>query len=95
LILFRSVCRLRLQEAAYSAMPAYIVVDNEITDSERYADYVKIAAESIARHGGLYLARGGRTERLEVAWHKTKGGVETPALFRNCDRLRWAVYSRA
>ncbi len=46
-------------------MSAYIVVNIEVTDPERYADYIKAAPPSIARYGGRYLARGGKTEILE------------------------------
>lgn len=50
-------------------MAAYIVVNIEITDPERYAEYIKAAPASIAAHGGRYIARGGRTEKLEGAYN--------------------------
>jgi uncharacterized protein (DUF1330 family) len=46
-------------------MPAYIIVNIEITDPERYAEYIKVVPPTIAEFGGKYLARGGRNERLE------------------------------
>ena len=46
-------------------MPAYLFVNIRVTDPVRYADYIKAAPDSIAKYGGRYLARGGRTERLE------------------------------
>jgi uncharacterized protein (DUF1330 family) len=46
-------------------MPAYVVVNIEVTDPERYAEYIKQAPSTVARHGGRYLARGGRAEALE------------------------------
>ena len=46
-------------------MAAYIVVNIEITDPDRYAEYIKAAPASIAHYGGRYIARGGRTEKLE------------------------------
>jgi uncharacterized protein (DUF1330 family) len=49
-------------------VPAYVVVSVDVHDAERYADYIEQAPESIARHGGRYLARGGRTEVLEGDW---------------------------
>ena len=49
-------------------MAAYVIVDVEIRDRERYAEYVKVAPLSIAQYGGRYLARGGRTEKLEGSW---------------------------
>ena len=49
-------------------MAAYVLVNVEVTDPARYPDYVKVAPDSIARFGGRYLARGGRSERLEGEW---------------------------
>ena len=46
-------------------MPAYVVVNIEVTDPDRYAEYVKAAPAAVARYGGRYLARGGRAETLE------------------------------
>ena len=42
-------------------MPAYIVVDCEVTDPVRYEAYKKLAQAAIAKHGGRYLVRGGET----------------------------------
>ena len=42
-------------------MPAYIVVDGEVTDPARYEAYKKLAQAAIAKHGGRYLVRGGET----------------------------------
>jgi uncharacterized protein (DUF1330 family) len=49
-------------------MPAYVVVDVDVKDRERYAEYVKLAPPSIAQYGGRYVARAGRTETLEGEW---------------------------
>lgn len=49
-------------------MAAYVFVNVEVTDPERYKDYIRVAPHSIAEHGGRYVARGGRTERLEGTW---------------------------
>jgi uncharacterized protein (DUF1330 family) len=49
-------------------MAAYIIVNIEITDPERYQEYIKVAPASIAKFNGKYLARGGKTEKLEGAW---------------------------
>jgi uncharacterized protein (DUF1330 family) len=46
-------------------MSAYIIAQIEITDPDRYAEYVKQVPATIARFGGRYLARGGRSEALE------------------------------
>ena len=46
-------------------MAAYVVVNIEITDPDRYAEYIKAAPPSIARFGGRYIVRAGRTRTLE------------------------------
>jgi uncharacterized protein (DUF1330 family) len=49
-------------------MPAYVVVDIEIHDPERYERYKGMAPPSIAQYGGRYLTRGGETNVLEGDW---------------------------
>jgi len=49
-------------------MAGYVIVNIEVTDAERYKEYIQAAPASIARFGGRYLARGGRAERLEGDW---------------------------
>lgn len=46
-------------------MKAYVLVNITIRDPERYKDYIKAATPTVAAHGGRYVARGGRAERLE------------------------------
>lgn len=46
-------------------MPAYVIVDIKVTDPGVYEDYKKLAAPTIAEHGGRYLVRGGEVEVLE------------------------------
>ena len=49
-------------------MPAYLIAAVNPTNPEAYAEYAKLAAPAIQRHGGRYLARGGKLEVLEGAW---------------------------
>ena len=49
-------------------MSAYVVVDIDVKDPEAYKQYVALAPASVEAHGGKYLARAGRTERLEGNW---------------------------
>jgi uncharacterized protein (DUF1330 family) len=44
---------------------AYVVVDMDVTDPDRYADYRGLASRAVESAGGRYLARGGATEVLE------------------------------
>lgn len=49
-------------------MPAYIVVEIEVLDAERYEDYKRMVAPSLAAYDGRFLVRGGRAETLEGDW---------------------------
>ena len=50
-------------------MAAYLIVDIEIKDPARYAEYVKAVPPIIAKHGGKYLVRGGKMQTLEGTWN--------------------------
>jgi uncharacterized protein (DUF1330 family) len=47
---------------------AYVIVEIEVEDAAAYEEYRPLAAASVARHGGRYVARGGKTEALEGEW---------------------------
>jgi uncharacterized protein (DUF1330 family) len=47
---------------------AYVVVDIEVHDRERYETYKRMAPPSIALYGGRYVTRGGETNVLEGDW---------------------------
>jgi len=49
-------------------MAAYIIVDVEITDPVRYAEYIRVVPPTIAKYGGRFLVRGGKAETLEGSW---------------------------
>ena len=49
-------------------MPAYLIAEIEITNADGYASYRPMAAESVARHGGRFVARGGTIVPLEGGW---------------------------
>jgi len=50
-------------------MAVYSIVNVQITDPARYAEYREKAPGTIARYGGKYLARGGEVEVLEGDWN--------------------------
>ena len=70
-------------------MSAYLIVNIEVTDPERYAEYVKVVPATIAKFGGRYLARGGRTVKLEGSWEPKRVVVLE---FESLERARewWA-----
>ncbi len=49
-------------------MAAYVIADLKVTDPDTYARYIKAVPETIAAHGGRYIARGGAVETLDGDW---------------------------
>ena len=49
-------------------MPAYMIVEIEVTDPVGYEEYKKLASDSIRARGGKYIVRGGKTEVMEGDW---------------------------
>lgn len=49
-------------------MPAFVIVDIDVTDPEGYAVYREQAAPVVQQYGGQYIVRGGAVEVLEGAW---------------------------
>ena len=46
-------------------MPAYVIVELTVTDSDAYERYKALATSSVAAHGGAYRVRGGQIESVE------------------------------
>lgn len=53
-------------------MAAYIVVEVDVKDPERYADYRAMVPASLEVYGGKFLVRGGAVERLEGDWEPSR-----------------------
>jgi uncharacterized protein (DUF1330 family) len=49
-------------------MSAYIIVEVEVLDSDRYDKYKTMVPASLAEYGGRFLVRGGKVETLEGDW---------------------------
>ncbi len=62
-------------------MPAYLLLDIDIHDKNKYEIYKTGVPAFVAKHGGEYLARGGEHEVIEGQWHPTR-----LVLFRFPDR---------
>ncbi len=70
-------------------MPAYVVLDIDVTDPEVYARYKELGPSAVAAYGGRYLARGGRVESLEGSWRPARFVMlEFPTL--EAGRAWWA-----
>lgn len=46
-------------------MPALWIAHVTVTDAEAYGKYAELAGPAIAKHGGEFIARGGRYVQLE------------------------------
>jgi len=46
-------------------MPALWIAHVTVTDAEAYGKYAELAGPAIAKHGGEFIARGGRFVQLE------------------------------
>lgn len=49
-------------------MAAYVVVEVEVQDKDRYETYKQMVPPSLAAYGGRFLVRGGEVETLEGEW---------------------------
>src|SRR5215207_159545 len=49
-------------------MPAYVIVETDVHDPERYEQYKELATRTVAAAGGRYVVRGGELAVLEGDW---------------------------
>src|SRR5438128_6094176 len=49
-------------------MPAYFIVDNEVTDQAGFEEYRKQVPGTVEKYGGKFLVRGGQVQTLEGDW---------------------------
>jgi uncharacterized protein (DUF1330 family) len=50
-------------------MAAYVIVELDVTDPAAFEEYRTQVPATIAKYGGRYLVRGGRSQTLEGDWH--------------------------
>jgi uncharacterized protein (DUF1330 family) len=68
-------------------MAGYVIAIVEVTNAEGYQAYSKQVPATIAKYGGRYLVRGGKTEVREGEWPATRTVIlEFPSLAR---ALEW------
>ena len=53
-------------------MPAYVIVETDITDPERYAQYKAASPGAVAAGGGRFVVRGGEITVLEGDWRPSR-----------------------
>ena len=66
-------------------MPAaYLIVEMNISDPERYKQYMAAAPAAVKAAGGEYLVRGGRHETLEGDWQPHRVAVLRRGVLMQC-----------
>jgi uncharacterized protein (DUF1330 family) len=80
-----------------SAPPkAYIVVQADVTNPQQYAEYAKLTPDIMAKYGGRFLARAGKTVTLEGPPAKSRVVVlEFPSLQKAEEFYRSPEYTAA
>ncbi len=74
-------------------MAAYVIVEIDILDPERYEEYKKLASATVEKYGGKYIVRGGKTEVLEGDWQPKRIVVlEFESMQRAKDWLKCEEY---
>jgi uncharacterized protein (DUF1330 family) len=53
-------------------MGAYIIVQINVNDPERYENYKKMVPPTLEPYGGRFLVRGGKVENLEGGWNPAR-----------------------
>jgi uncharacterized protein (DUF1330 family) len=53
-------------------MPAYVIVETDISDPEQYEQYKAASPGAVATGGGRFVARGGELAVLEGDWSPTR-----------------------
>ena len=81
-------------------MPAYLIVETDITDPEQYEQYKAASPGAIAAAGGRFLVRGGEMAVLEGDWQPKRlvliefDDLETAKRFYESDEYRAAMKLR-
>ena len=53
-------------------MPAYVIVETDISDHEQYEQYKAASPGAVASGGGRFVVRGGELAVLEGNWEPTR-----------------------
>jgi uncharacterized protein (DUF1330 family) len=53
-------------------MAAYVIANVTVQDAAVFEEYRKRVPETVARHGGRFLVRGGTHETLEGGWNPSR-----------------------
>jgi len=74
-------------------MAAYVIGEIDVRDPATYDQYRKQVLATVQKHGGRFLARGGKGEALEGAAPKRVVMLEFPSYQRALEWYRSAEYA--
>ena len=73
----------------------YWIVTVEVSDGERYKDYVAAATPAYKEYGAKFLIRGGENIAVEGEWNSRNVLVEFPSYQHAKDCYNSQVYAKA
>jgi uncharacterized protein (DUF1330 family) len=76
-------------------MSAYWCARSHVTDPEQYGKYAELAGPAIEKHGGVFVARGGRQVILEGGEFERSVLVRFPSLEQAVACYNSPEYSKA
>jgi uncharacterized protein (DUF1330 family) len=76
-------------------MPALWIAHVTVTDTEAYGKYAELAGPAIAKHGGTFIARGGRFVQLEGKERPRNVVARFPSVEAAVDCYHSAEYQEA
>jgi uncharacterized protein (DUF1330 family) len=53
-------------------MPGYVIAEVTVTHPEEYARYREMVPPTVAKYGGRFVVRGGKTETVEGEWSPSR-----------------------
>jgi len=75
-------------------MAAYVIAEVDVHDATLYDEYRRLVPETVARHGGRYLVRGGAVEAKEGGWSpKRLVVIQFPSAEAACTWYHSAEYA--
>ena len=82
-------------------MPAYVIIDTNVREAEKYEAYKALARPLVEKFGGKYLSRGGELEVIDgELWRPTRMVLlefpdgDAARAFFNCDEYQPVVAIR-
>ena len=76
-------------------MPALWIAHVTVTDADAYGKYAELAGPAVAKHGGVFIARGGRFVQLEGKERPRNVVARFPSVDAAVDCYHSAEYQEA